>query len=1218
MILLAVLFVFTSVMADGRNVMDVGYMHYTYNGRVYAPLDNPDNVLDIYESYDYTFLVSCHFDTGGVDVGFAIDSSGSMGTTLAGVRATISAFADGLADGGYDYRLGGCPFADSTRAMWDFDASTPHPVYEMTDDIVEFEAELAGCGPGGGADTPEEYLDATAALMRYYDWRLLAIRIIIGFTDAVFCEVTDACADCHSNETASGIITELLDGNFILFNITRTSLYTSTSVPPAPYHINWYQNSADTTGGSWYDLSTSWTLIFDEVIEFIRDYQSVSVAIINTESDTIYNVWGEFIAGPCFSLVDSPGVVDALPPGDTAIFVWRFEPIESMGCEIDTTAELCFITAFHSTDGIGVPNPDIVTGGCVYFGEDCGCNGTEAEMVYPPDYSITTCEDQYVEYTFGARCQLDTTSFYFKVKNNPSGSWIGYPWADDNVFINPEADGFMWSPADPLLFFEHGDTVTHELYILEDIAGLGLDASPSGHFIVDLEPPVYGLPYPEDGELMGGPPEYVYIDVTDDIAGVDPDSLWMSVDGSMILPSDPYLTFDGTTLELEVVGDHIDLFPAGDTIEICVGAMDLPDLDLCPPNSSSTCWSFVIDFLSLDLPERVVNPGESVNLPVIALQAARFSPDNFHIEIEYNPEVLVITGLTSVGAAITTAWTIEPLDTADGVLTIDAHGTAALDAGNDTLIMIQATPHEDARGGSFTVLDYVETGISIDSGAIGYEIIDNGWVLVEWSPEIWTTDLTFDSDTRPLDMVLTIGMIPGATDMYEAGLDIYQVPPPLSKTDAYFPLDDPAYPMFTRLQTDFRGDGAIPVVWQVVTVGEPGELTWTIGHLPDGILTLNGIYEMHHHSSYLYEANETLTIVYDRPSPTMTDIELCVGWNLVGFPAIPTVTVVPNVFPDAFFELYGYDAVAHGYFTTNNPEAGRGYWVWNGAADVYDIGGLPIDSYTYPLERGWNLVGCTQLVSATYSGDIIDLQTWDCGLGSYVSSSFIEAGKGYWALALTAGPFVVPGSRGPSKVAAPSWSGTLEFDGQSFNFGVGDMRNSAGIPPFGPEGEYQLNGALVFEDFDMGDLYTPNADSWTFRANDDGILTWNIARCPDLEVTVDGNTIPVEDGGFIALNKGDVAVFGLRSAIPSKFNVSVKPNPANAAFTVSIDLPEKSDIAVDLYNMLGQKVDCIAFGEYNAGTHRFRWVANENPSGVYLVRVDWGEGNDVSRVVLMK
>ncbi len=1205
-------------LANNTSPIDVGYMHFTYNGKVHAPeFYSPNAGLDAMSPYDYEFLVSCHFDTGGVDVAFLIDSSGSMMSAIADVKMTIGGFADSLDASGFDYRLGACPFADSTEHMWDFDRTTPHPIYEMTDSVSWFQDTLLGCNASGGADAPEEYLDACAAVMRFYDWRLLAMRLIIGFTDAVFCEEGNPCANCHGNEDKDDIITELLDGGFVLFNVTRSSPYGSGGcVPIAPYHINWYHLSADTTGGMWFDLSTvDWEDIFAEIVEFIRDYQSIKVAIINSDADTIFNVYGEFLAGPCFELLEYPDTVEFIAPGDTVIFEWLFAPFDTLaGCILDTTADFCFMTVFHSTNGIGVPNPEFITGGCVYFGEDCGCDGTLASKDFPPDWAITTCPDQYMDYSMWARCEIDTGSFIFKI--NRGTGWVMYDWADPNI-VHYSDTGFTWFPSDPLLFFEHGDTVHHELYMLEDISGLGLHDLPSGVFVVDLEPPVYDTPFPEDGALIGGPPSTVSINVFDDLAGVDSDNFFMTVNGDTILPSDPYLTYTGSSIELDVSGPHVARFPAGDTAFVCVGAQDAPDL--CDPNVSDTCWFFIIDHLSFGLPERVVAPGEFVDIPIIAFNPQRFSLDSFEISIKYDADILVFTEVTHTGSALPTGWTISfDTTTTRGIVTVKGNGTADL-LEVDTLVMLRATPHPDAPGASYTTLLFDEPdAITLDGGTIGYEILFEGWVLVEWLPEVWTHDLVFDSDLRPINTTLTFGIMPGASDMYDPGLDIQTVPPPSNRTEVFFPIDDPLYPVIERLSRDIRAADPIPITWQIVTAGEPGELTWTTYNLPDGVITLNGMFEMHHHDSYLYDADETLTIVYDRPSPAMADIELAAGWNLIGLPSVPTVPIVPNVFPDAFYEIYGYNSATYTYFGTNSAEAGRGYWVFNNAEDEYSVGGVPVSSYEFPLEPGWNLVGCTNLVSADYYADppIAVLYGWD-PVSGYVSASMIEAGKGYWALSSGYGTLRVPGSRS-ARIDPPDWKVDLSFAGESFAFGSGDFSNSKGIPPAGPDGEFESVGALLWDRYDMWESYTPDADSWVFRADKDGRLTWDISDAPLLEVTVNGVITPLEEGGSIILRKGDYATFNIRKPLPNDYAVYVKPNPANAAFTVTVENPKKGEVKIGLYDILGHRVDRIASGELTAGTHSFGWRAKNHPSGLYLVRVDWGEGTAVKRVVLLK
>ena len=1206
-----VLVLASAILAVPRSPMTPGNMSFVYKGRTY--LGNQDNSgigMDASGGEDYMFYVSCHFDTGGVDVGFVIDSSGSMSSTLTAVTTTIGTFAYSLDTAGYDYRFGGCPYADSTRGMWDFDPSTPHPAYEMTDNITAFQTNLSGCHASGGADTPEEYLDALAAVMRFYDWRLLAMKIIIGFTDAVFCEEGDPCANCHSNEDKDDILTELLDGGFILFNITRMPLYSSSSVPAPPYHSDWYELSAETTGGHWYNLTTSWATIFDDVIAFIRDYQSISVALINNGTSTIYDVEGELIAGSCFDIITAPSTVDSIAPGDTVLFTWRLEPFDPITCPMDSSEDFCFLTVFHATDGVA-PVADLVTGGCVFFGEDCGCNGTVATKDFPPNMAITSCADQYVEYSMSTKCYLDTTSFLFKT--NTGSGWVMYGWNAEGMTMIDDT-GFVWAPADSMLYYHHGDTVRHELYQLDDVAGLGLHERPMGSFIVDLLPPVFDTPYPPDGALIGGPPSYVRINVYDDLAGVDPaDGWWMTVNGASIPTTDPHLSFDGHTIQLEVADAITAMFPAGDTVHICVGAQDSPDL--CAPNESDTCWAFMIDFLDFDLPEMTVQPNDTFELPIIAVNPNRFALHSFLVSFRYDPNILLFSGASVTGSTLPSGWSVG-VDTAGGVATVFGSGTGSL-ADVDTLVFLDAIVAPDAPSASFTPLTF--DSILVDSGYIGHRIIGNGWVLVGWSPETWVHNLTFDSDTRPINTILTFGMQHAATNGYDLGIDVPSYPMPGNRTDVYFPIDDPAYPLVNKLERDLRAPAPLPVTWQIATVGESGTLTWSTTGLPDGVITLNGMIEMHHHDSYNYAANETLTIVYDRPDPTVNEVDLSVGWNLIGFPCTPTVDIVPNIFPGGLYYAYGYDPVSRGYFSTNNAEAGHGYWLYSTEEGEYPLGGIPVSSYETPLHAGWNLVGCTNIPSASYSstsGLAGDPQGWNGT--SYESSSFIEAGKGYWVLATSAGVFHVPAGSRAAKAVDPDWTASFDFAGESYSIGIGPIANSRGIPPFGPDGESIASGALMMDGFRMWDLVLPDAKSWSFRAEENGVMTWNGVDAPMVQADIDGAITVLEPRMQLTLKKGDIAVFSLVSPLPDAYGVTVKPNPANAAFTVSVDVPTESDISVGLYDMLGHRIDRIADGKMTAGTHRFVWQASSEPSGVYFVRVNWKGGEAVQKVVLLK
>jgi len=1211
--LIALLFgllVSSFALADNASPLSVGRIHYVYQGKYIEPdFNSPGMDMDVEDIYEYLFLVSCRFDTGGVDIGFLIDSSGSMGSQIAAVKSNVATFAESLDAALIDYRLGGCPFADSTLGMFDFDVAAG---YQMTDSLELFQERLDHVAAWGGGDGPEEYLDAIAALVRYYEWRLLAMKILIGYTDAPFCEEGDPCGNCHSNENKDSITVELMEDGFILFNMSPSSVYGGGCVPASPYALNWYTSSAESTGGSWFNMSTtSWSVLFDEIVDFIRDYQVINVAMVNTSTDTIYNVEGEFIASDCFLLVEEPGIASVIAPADTHLFTFR---LDTLHCPMDSSSDLCFQIIFSSEDASGSPLPDMVTGGCVFFGNDCGCNGTQATKTFPPENIITSCADQCVMYSLDAKCELDTTSFLFKV--NRGSGWVMYGWDSEGIY--PDGDsGFAWCPPDSTLFFNHGDTVDYEVYSLDDIAGLGLRESPVSHrFLVDLEPPTYADEFPVDGALIGGPPSNVRINITDDLAGIDDtEGMWMSING-VVLPEDyPFLSFDGYTFELSVEDTVAGFFPVGDSVIICVGAQDDPDL--CDPNTSQTCWSFMIDYLNFDLPEKTVSPGDTVTIPVIAYNPDRFTLHNFDISINYNPEILDFIGAVTTGSALDGSWSVDYSESL-GTVRVTGSGMPPI-APMDTLVRLMAVVPIEAPGASFTTLVY--ESIELDSGYIGYQIIDNGWVLAEWLPENWTHDLVFDSDSRPDNQVLTFGIMPGASDGYDAGMDVQYIPPPSTRTDAYFPVDDAAYPFVNKLSRDIKSPDPIPVSWHIVTREDAGELSWNTTGLPEGLLTINGIMEMHHHDTYHYAANETIEIVYDRPTPDISNIDLTVGWNLVGFSYLPTVPVVPNVFPGALYEMYGFNTATYSYFGTNRAEAARGYWVYSEEAGTYPLGGVPVATYEFPLSPGWNLIGCTYESSADFTTEPSGLlmgSLYEYSGGAYVAATEIEAGHGYWALATGYGVLRVPASGSSKGRVEADWTSQLNFLGKQFSFGVGPRALSNGIPPVNPNGENKTVGALVYDAYDMKDLIVPDARSWTFQARKNGMVSWNIPGEIELQATVNGRTFPVENGGSYYLAKGDEIVFSERTPLPGEFGVMVRPNPANAAFNVTVDLPEKSEVTISLYDMLGKQVVSLADGEMTAGTHQIHWNAKNQASGIYLVRAEWKNGNAVSKVVLLK
>ncbi len=87
---------------------------------------------------------------------------------------------------------------------------------------------------------------------------------------------------------------------------------------------------------------------------------------------------------------------------------------------------------------------------------------------------------------------------------------------------------------------------------------------------------------------------------------------------------------------------------------------------------------------------------------------------------------------------------------------------------------------------------------------------------------------------------------------------------------------------------------------------------------------------------------------------------------------------------------------------------------------------------------------------------------------------------------------------------------------------------------------------------------------------------------------------------------------------PSSFILSAYPNPFNAQTTIQFDLPSAGDVSLELYDVLGRKVETILDQNMTAGAHVIRYDAAHLSSGVYFARLTAGELTSAHKLLLLK
>jgi parallel beta-helix repeat protein len=171
----------------------------------------------------------------------------------------------------------------------------------------------------------------------------------------------------------------------------------------------------------------------------------------------------------------------------------------------------------------------------------------------------------------------------------------------------------------------------------------------------------------------------------------------------------------------------------------------------------------------------------------------------------------------------------------------------------------------------------------------------------------------------------------------------------------------------------------------------------------------------------------------------------------------------------------------------------------------------------------------------------------------------------------------------------------------------------------GWEGEGNIDTDPLFRDPDNGDFHlmsTACGDPYDSPCIDTG----SPAIIDSLLDCLWGLGTILSDMG--AYGGGDSATVGIddfTDRLPSRFALMQNyPNPFNSSTTTHYGLPEQSDIRIEIYNILGQRVATVYDGPKEAGYHTVTWKPDGVPSGVYFARLQAGDRIENTRMVLLK
>ncbi len=96
------------------------------------------------------------------------------------------------------------------------------------------------------------------------------------------------------------------------------------------------------------------------------------------------------------------------------------------------------------------------------------------------------------------------------------------------------------------------------------------------------------------------------------------------------------------------------------------------------------------------------------------------------------------------------------------------------------------------------------------------------------------------------------------------------------------------------------------------------------------------------------------------------------------------------------------------------------------------------------------------------------------------------------------------------------------------------------------------------------------------------------------------------------------------TGVPAQFALEQNyPNPFNPETTIRFSLPNASQVKLEIFNMLGQRVRSLVNGQLNAGIHTAKWDGRDDfgqslSSGIYFYRIEADRFASTKRMVFMR
>jgi hypothetical protein len=369
------------------------------------------------------------------------------------------------------------------------------------------------------------------------------------------------------------------------------------------------------------------------------------------------------------------------------------------------------------------------------------------------------------------------------------------------------------------------------------------------------------------------------------------------------------------------------------------------------------------------------------------------------------------------------------------------------------------------------------------------------------------------------------------------------------------------------------------------------------------------------------------------------------GWNLLSVPfEAPTMTKIA-LFPTAESQAFAYEG---SYVNKDTLNSGTGYWLKFLEATQISMQGFPTVIETVDVAAGWNIIGSIGIqipknsVLALGTSILSNMFYYD---GTYKSADSIKVGLGYWVKVSAAGMLILSNGGAFNQLKPVQEINETEaerlFNSLKFNDASGreqvlyfgnnltkvnlDKYELPPVPPADQDLGYfdvRFGSNRYLEIISQNGSYSMpisiNANAYPVKLS---IGLKNILVDRSVYLKIGERIISLDGNREISIGRGSGPVSLIMKdqskVVPERYSLDQNyPNPFNPSTSIHYGIPENGYVRLDIYNLLGQKVETLVDASQEAGYYNVDWNASNVSSGIYLYKLSFhGEkGNTESQM----